>query len=102
MKRTPEELLAAIRSRIGDDLSEEALTLLEDATDTLNSVTAAPEADPADAVNWQEKYESLAKRYKERFVTGSDIVEEQTEAMEKDTNAENITFNDLFKEREGK
>lgn len=101
MKRDAKELLAAIAARVGDDVSDEALQLLEDANDTLTDYEARAANAPTDGVNWQEKYNSLAERYKTRFLTGAEIVEEQKEDMEKDSTAETIGYNDLFKEREG-
>ena len=52
--RTCEEILNTIRARIGDDTSDEAISLVEDVTDTLADMENRAKGD---GVNWREKYE---------------------------------------------
>lgn len=101
MIRNPKELLAAISARVGDDVSEEALQLLEDATDTLTDYETRAASAPTDGIDWQGKYNDLAERYKTRFLTGAEVMEDQKEDMEKDSAAESMTFEKLFEKREG-
>lgn len=58
-----EELLNKIKTILGERTDDEALTLLEDATDTIT-----------DSTNWKEKYDEIdaswRKRYRERFEQG--------------------------------
>ena len=53
MVLTKEELMQRIRDRIGDGTTDEDLSLMEDAADTLEQMDAAPE----DGENWKERYE---------------------------------------------
>ena len=63
MVTTRDELISRIHAMIGDDPSDDAVQLLEDATDTL----AAFEEKTKDATDWEEKYADLKRRYVERF-----------------------------------
>ena len=95
-----EEYLESLRTRIGEDNSEEAIKFVEDFTDTYNQL----EERAADQTDWEAKYkendESWRKKYRERFFDASgEIQKEEEKALNKDS--EKLTFNDLFKEREG-
>lgn len=91
--RTREEILEAIRSRIGEDTSDESISLLEDITDTMEDY----ETRVADKTDWKNKYDELdatwRRKYIERFSgkTGEDIKDD----------SEPRTFDELFTEREG-
>lgn len=99
-KRTREELMEKINKYIGDRTDEETLSLLEDISDSFN---------PEDAVNWEEKYNELAGRYKARFLEPSasgtlepnNSSENETKVVD-DTNGESDEtepdFEDVFKE----
>ena len=53
--RTREEILEAIRSRIGEDTSDESISLLEDITDTMEDY----ETRVADKTDWKNKYDEI-------------------------------------------
>ena len=99
--RTREEILEAIRSRIGEDTSDESISLLEDITDTMEDY----ETRVADKTDWKNKYDELdatwRRKYIERFSgkTGEDSKNEQEEQIKDDS--EPRTFDELFTEREG-
>lgn len=99
--RTREEILESIRSRIGEDTSDESISLLEDITDTMEDY----ETRVADKTDWKNKYDELdatwRRKYIERFSgkTGEDIKNEQEEQIKDDS--EPRTFDELFTEREG-
>lgn len=99
--RTREEILEAIRSSIGEDTSDESISLLEDITDTMEDY----ETRVADKTDWKNKYDELdatwRRKYIERFSgkTGEDIKNEQEEQIKDDS--EPRTFDELFTEREG-
>lgn len=94
-----EELLKSLNSLIGDNSTDENLAILEDLTDTLKDY----EEKTADQTEWKAKYEQndadWRKKYRERFMSGETIKEEQEEDVEKDSKS--LTFDSLFKEREG-
>ena len=99
--KTRDEIMEAIRKRIGEDTSDEAISLLEDVTDTF----ADYETKVADKTDWKTKYDEMdaswRKKYMDRFSgkTGEEIKEEQEEQIKDDS--EPRTFDDLFTEREG-
>lgn len=99
--KSRDEIMEAIRKRIGEDTSDEAIALLEDVADTFTDY----EARVADKTDWKTKYgemdASWRKKYMDRFSgkTGEDIKEEQEEQIKEDS--EPRTFDELFTEREG-
>lgn len=100
--KTRDEIMEAIKKRIGEDTSDESISLLEDVTDTF----ADYETKVADKTDWKTKYDEMdaswRKKYMERFSgkTGEEIKDEQEEQIKDDS--EPRTFDELFKEREGK
>lgn len=99
--KTIEEILEAIKSKIGEDTSDDSISLLEDITDTMDDY----ETRVADKTDWKNKYDELdatwRRKYIERFSgkTGEDIKNEQEEQIKDDS--EPRTFDELFTEREG-
>lgn len=99
--KTRDEILEAVRERIGEDTSDEAISLLEDVTDTFTDY----ETRVADKTDWKTKYNELdaswRKKYMERFSgkTGEEVKKEQEEQIKDDS--EPRTFDELFTEREG-
>lgn len=99
--RSKDEIITSIRSKLGDDTSDEAISLMEDVTDTFSDY----ETRVADKTDWKKKYDEMdtswRKKYMERFSgkSGDDIKEEQDEDVKEDGEAK--TFDELFKEREG-
>lgn len=59
--RTREELMEAIRGRVGD--SDEDLAFIEDVTDTFSDL----ESRAADQTEWKAKYEETEKEWRERY-----------------------------------
>lgn len=102
--KTRDEILAAIRSRLGDDTSDDALSIIEDIDDTFKDYeTRAGE-------NWKSKYNELdaqwRKRYRDRFFQKPDN-EETTPEEVKDDNEKDLKdesevkdFDELFEEKE--
>ena len=102
--RTRDEILAAIRSRLGDDTSDDALTIIEDIDDTFKDYETRTGED------WKTKYEELdaqwRKRYRDRFFQKADNGETTPDDV-KDDNKEDLTeesevkdFDELFTEKE--
>lgn len=107
-----EKFFEVIKNRLGDDVSDEAMSFLEDITDTYNDLET--KSTNADSEDWKTKYEDLDKswreKYKARFfdsqntnssnVTNPNTAKaEQAEDVKDDS--EQIDFSDLFAEREG-
>lgn len=87
-----EELLKKISERIGDDNSDEALSLLEDVSDTI------ADFERRDSEDWKTKYEEndaeWRKKYRDRFENETDVEGKE----EKETVIEAKTYDDLFSE----
>lgn len=90
--RTVEELLASIRTRIGDDQSDEAIALVEDVSDTLNNMKNNNNE------NWKQKYEendaNWRQKYRDRFFSANN----DDDGGEEDIDSKPLTYDALFKE----
>lgn len=96
-----EDFLNLIKERTKDNTDDDTLKFIEDATDTINSLTTT------DGVDWKAKCEETDKmwreKYKERFFSAGDSAgnehrqteEEEEEEKDKEIVAEN--FDELFK-----
>ena len=89
--KTIEELMGAVRARVGEDTSDEAIAFVEDVSDTLNSLS--------NAEDWKKKYEEndaeWRKRYQDRFFNTDKPNDSEPET---DTEPKKLTFDELFKE----
>lgn len=102
MIKSKEEILATIKDRIGDDASDEALTLLEDITDTFTDLETKAKGDGKD---WKAEAERIdtewRAKYRDRFF--SDPVDDPTPDPEPDSSVDetlSMTFEKLFEEKE--
>ena len=99
--KTRDEIIAAVKARIGEDTSDESISLIEDVTDTLSDYDTRL----ADKTDWKQKYDEMdaswRRKYMDRFSgkTGDDVKEEQEEQVKEDSKPR--SFKELFKEREG-
>lgn len=71
--KSREEILEGVRSRFGEDTSDETLALVEDITDTITDL----ENRTKDTTDWKKKYDendaAWRKKYRDRFFSsGSD------------------------------
>ena len=93
--RTREELLNAVRARIGDDTSDEAIAFVEDIQDTINNYENNANNDGTD---WKKKYEDNDKewrqKYRDRFFSG----EPSDPDPEPEDEPKRLTYEQLFKE----
>ena len=89
--KTIEELMGAVRARVGEDTSDEAIAFVEDMSDTLTSLS--------NAEDWKKKYEDndaeWRKRYQDRFFN-PDTPNDHEPAP--DPEPKKLTFDELFKE----
>ena len=100
-----EEFMSRLQERIGEDTSDEAMTFIEDMTDTFNDMETRSSGNSDE--QWQQKYDELDKswreKYKARFFNSetnpAGVKDEQEDDVKDD--AEVKTFADLFEEREG-
>lgn len=101
-----EAFMSSLKSRIGDDTSDEAMAFLENMSDTYNDLLAKASTDTqTEADEWHKKYDEVVKekaeldnnwrqKYRDRFF-GSD--EGEDDGDDKNTPPKQITsFDDLF------
>ena len=89
--KTIEELMGAVRARVGEDTSDEAIAFVEDVSDTLASLS--------NAEDWKKKYEEndaeWRKRYQDRFFNPDKPNDPEPKP---DPAPKKLTFDELFKE----
>ena len=99
MVRSKDDLLEALKARIGESDDNETLAFLEDVTDTLSDYENKANGDGED---WKSKYEENDKawrtKYKERFFTTPIQEDEQDIPNEEEPKLEKLTYENLFKE----
>ena len=90
--RTRDEIIELVKTRIGEDTSDEALGFLEDISDTLSDYDTRI----TESGDWKVKYEEndaeWRKRYKDRF-EGKEVDDPDPEEPEVKT----YRYEDLFK-----
>lgn len=83
-----DEILNAVKERIGDDTSDSAISFVEDISDTFNSLS--------EQENWKQKYEQndseWRKKYRDRFLSGESSSDDDDSG---DAN-ESLTYEKLF------
>ena len=93
-----DELLNKVKERMGEDLTDESLSFVEDVTDTVNHLEKNSGED------WEQKYNDLdsswRKKYTERFFTDPEEIKNAQENNVK-RDSERRTYATLFTEREG-
>lgn len=103
--RSREELLDSLRIRMGDDVSDETITLIEDFNDTFSDY----ERRLNDSGDWERRYqemdESWRRRYRDRFFERDteenfgEYEERRDSAMEfREKEEKELSYEDLFKE----
>lgn len=94
--KNKDEILEAIKTRVGDNTDDETISLLEDVSDTLTDL----ETRATGGEDWKTKYEENDKSWRERYTTRFFSKEpEPCPKPEPDPEPEvKKTFSDLFKE----
>lgn len=101
-----DDFMNAVKGLAGDNADDNTLAMIENFTDTFNDL----ETRAKDTTDWKAKYEQndneWREKYKARFFEGSaagtdpaTVIKEQKEDVTDD--GKEISFDDLFKEREG-
>lgn len=93
--KTKEEILTAVKTRVGEQNDDDTIAFIEDISDTLSDLETKAQGDGTD---WKSKYEEndaeWRKRYTERFYS-SDPEDDPPDDQEDDT-PKPKTFADLF------
>lgn len=100
-----DEFMDAVKGLAGDNADDSTLAMIENFTDTFNDL----ESRASDTTDWKAKYEEndneWREKYKARFFEGKDgtdpatVIKQQQDDITDD--GKEISFDDLFKEREG-
>lgn len=100
--KTMDELLDIIKTKVGDDTSDETIAFIEDITDTLTDYER--KIANSENENWKTKYEENDKKwrekYRERFF--SKDVEKEDDVFEDEDEIKSLSYDDLFEEKEEK
>ena len=94
--KNKDEILEAIKTRVGDSTDDETISFLEDVSDTLTDLETRASGDE----DWKTKYEENDKLWRERYTNRFFSKEPEPDPKpEPDPEPEvKKTFSDLFKE----
>lgn len=97
--RTREEIMEQLSTRIGDDTSDEAISLIEDITDTLNDFESRANGDGTD---WKAEYEKNDKEWREKYISRFKNGSDNSNNDNNDNREEDkpLTYEALFEEKE--
>ena len=94
--RTRDEILESVNEILGDNTDDNAITFLEDITDTITDLEDKARGDGTD---WKAKYtendEAWRKKYKERFYSNEPASKESEQEPEPEPEPPK-KFEDLF------
>ena len=93
--KNKEEILEAIKTRIGDNTDDETISFLEDVSDTLTDLETKANGAGED---WKTKYEENDKSWRERYTNRFFSKEPDPEPEPEPEPEVKKTFSDLFKE----
>lgn len=95
--RNKEEILEAIKTRVGEQTDDETISFLEDVSDTFTDLETRANGDCED---WKTKYEENDKMWRERYTTRFFSKEPEPDPKPEPEPEPEVkkTFSDLFKE----
>lgn len=89
---TKEDLLGRLNNRFGEDTSDDTLSLIEDISDTMDSLNSSSNED------WRARYEEndaqWRQKYRDRFMNKEETEELETQLKQEER--KNLTFDSLF------
>ena len=107
MKRTKDELLAALNALLGEDnTSDAAIAMIEDISDSFDAAPTEPDAALLKQVDdLQAELEAWKRKYRDRFLgkpteDEAEATETETEAEDEKPDGDKITIKDIFKKKE--
>lgn len=93
--RNKEEILEAIKTRVGEQIDDETISFLEDVSDTFTDLETRANGGGED---WKTKYEENDKSWRERYTNRFFSKEPEPEPKPEPEPEVKKTFSDLFKE----
>ena len=99
-----DELLEKTRALLGERTDDEAITFIEDVTDTYDSISGAKSGYTEEEVTAKvnEVEEKWRKKYRDRFFGNGGDDDDDDEPDDGNTNTEEVTIDDLFDKKEVK
>lgn len=93
---TKDDLIESVRTRLGEDTSDEAISFLENVTDTINDYEDKAKGDGKD---WKAEAERIDKEWREKYISRFNApVDDKDEIEHKDVEEKKIkSYEDLFK-----
>lgn len=97
MVKTKDEIMSAIRERIGEDSGDSALELIENISDTIDDYETRIKGDGKD---WKAEAEKIDKEWREKYKSRffGKIDEGREESVDVETEKKTLKYEDLFKE----
>lgn len=99
MVKTKEEIIEAIKNKIGDSTEDNDISLLEDISDTIDDLNDKV----TNAGDWKTKYEENDKAWKQKYIdrfsnkeANKEIEEHLEKEKEEKTEPKKLTFEQLF------
>ena len=92
-----EDLMEAVRTRVGDDTSDEAIAFLENVTDTLDDYDSRVNGDGTD---WKAEAERIDKEWREKYISrfNAPVEDKKENSTDNDVEEKEVkTYEDLFK-----
>lgn len=98
-----DELLEKTRALLGERTDDEAITFIEDVTDTYDSISGAKSGYTEEEVTAKvnEVEEKWRKKYRDRFFGNGGDDDDDDEPGDGNTNTEEVTIDGLFEKKEG-
>lgn len=93
--KNKDEILEAIKTRVGDNTDDETISFLEDVSDTLTDLETKANDDDED---WKTKYEENDKSWRERYTNRFFSKEPEPDPEPEPELEVKKTFSDLFRE----
>ena len=96
MVLTKDDLIESVRTRLGEDTSDEAISFLENVTDTINDYEDKAKGDGKD---WKAEAERIDKEWREKYISRFNApVDDKDDIEHKDVEEKKIkSYEDLFK-----
>lgn len=92
MVKSKDDILSTISAVLGENNSEDAITLLEDITDTLDDY----ETRTKDSTAWKQKYEENDKAWRQKYKDRFFEKESEDESINTYDDEEKLTYESLF------
>ena len=91
---TQEQFMESLRAQVGDDTSDEALTFIQNMSDTYNNLSNQVK----ESGNWEQKYRENDTEWRRKYKDAFFKTPSREEPKDDEPDGNTITINNLFKE----